>query len=117
MRLLVDECTGPVVAAWLQTQGHDVFSVYDDARGMVDDDILDKAYSERRVLITNDKDFGEKIYRGNLPHCGVVLLRLQDERAASKIAALSNLLTFHCDRLPDRFVVVTQSRVRFGRER
>lgn len=50
MRLLVDECTGPVVAAWLQTPGHDVFSVYDDARGMVDDDILDKAYSERRVL-------------------------------------------------------------------
>ena len=117
MRFLVDECTGPAVAQWLRTQGHEVFSVYDEARGMLDDDILDKAYSEKWILITNDKDFGEKIYRGNLPHSGVVFLRLQDERAAAKIAALSNLLTFHGDRLHDRFVVVTESRVRFGRKR
>lgn len=117
MRFLVDECTGPAVARWLRTLGHDVFSIYDEARGILDDDILDKAYCERRVLITNDKDFGEKIYRENLPHCGVVLLRLQDERAAAKIAALSNLLNFHCDRLPNRFVVVTESRLRFGRKR
>lgn len=117
MRFLVDECTGPEVARWLRTQGHEVFSVYDEARGMLDDDILDKAYSERRVLVTNDKDFGEKIYRGNLPHCGVLLLRLQDERAAAKIAALSNVLAFHRDRLLNRFVVVTESRVRFGRKR
>src|SRR5579872_1322935 len=27
MRFLVDECTGPAVAAWLRTEGHDVFSV------------------------------------------------------------------------------------------
>jgi hypothetical protein len=68
------------------------------------------------VRVPNDKDFGEKIYRGNLPHCGVVFLRLQDERAGAKMAALSSLLTFHSDRLRDRFVVVTESRVRFGRK-
>jgi predicted nuclease of predicted toxin-antitoxin system len=33
MRFLVDECTGPGVARWLTQQGHDVFSVFDDARG------------------------------------------------------------------------------------
>ncbi len=32
MKLLVDECTGPAVARWLEQQGHDVFSVYDHAR-------------------------------------------------------------------------------------
>jgi predicted nuclease of predicted toxin-antitoxin system len=98
-------------------QCHEVFSVYDEARGMLDDDILDKAYSEKWVLITKDKDFGEKIYRRNLPHSGVAFLRLQDERAAAKIAVLSNLLTFYSDRLPNCFVVVTESRVRFGRRR
>lgn len=82
---------------------------------MLDDDILDKADSETWILITNDKDFGEKIYHGNMPHAGVVFLRLQDERAAAKIAALSNLLAFYSDKLDDRFVVVTESRVRFAR--
>jgi len=32
MRFLVDECTGPTVAAWLREQNHDVFSVVDGAR-------------------------------------------------------------------------------------
>jgi predicted nuclease of predicted toxin-antitoxin system len=84
---------------------------------MLDDDILDKAYSEEWILVTNDKDFGERVYHGSLPHSGVVFLRLQDERATAKIAALANLLAFHGDRLRDRFVVVTESRVRFGRKR
>ncbi len=33
MRFLVDECTGPVVAKWLHEQGHEAFSVYDEAYG------------------------------------------------------------------------------------
>ena len=61
MRFLVDECTGPKVAEWLRTQNHEVFSVFDEARGMKDDEIIRKAFDENWLLITNDKDFGEKV--------------------------------------------------------
>ena len=115
MRFLVDECTGPAVARWLRNQAHDVFSVYEDARGMADDDVLAKAHSENWILITNDKDFGDKIYRDQHPHHGVVLLRLKDERASSKIDAIEKLLDGYKDRLVDEFVVVTERRVRFAR--
>lgn len=37
MRFLVDECTGPTVAKWLRDAGHDVFSVYEQARGAKDE--------------------------------------------------------------------------------
>lgn len=114
MRFLADECTGPAVARWLRTQAHEVYSVYDEARGLSDDDILDKAYTENWILITNDKDFGEKVYREKHPHHGVIFLRLQDERAASKIVALEKLLGGYQERLVDAFVVVTESQVRFG---
>jgi len=40
MRFLVDESTGPAVARWLQSQGHDVFSVYEHAPGTADDEIM-----------------------------------------------------------------------------
>ena len=63
MRFLVDECTGPVAASWLRDQSNDVFSVFDEARGMDDEDIIRKARAEQRFLITNDKDFGDKVYR------------------------------------------------------
>ena len=43
MRFLVDECTGPAVAAWLRSKGHDVFSVFEEARGMDDEGIARKA--------------------------------------------------------------------------
>ncbi len=114
MRFLVDECTGPAVADWLRGQSYEVFSVYEKNRGMADDDILDKANSEDWILITNDKDFGEMVYREKRLHHGVVFLRLEDERAVSKIKAIQSLLEDYVDQLIDRFVVVTESHVRIG---
>ena len=114
MKFLVDECTGPSVAAWLRDEGHEVFSVYEDARGVEDDIILQKAFEENWVLITNDKDFGDKVFRNGRLHKGVVLLRLEDERATSKIKVLSHLLEKYIDRLPNAFVVVTEKQVRFA---
>jgi predicted nuclease of predicted toxin-antitoxin system len=115
MRFLIDECTGPAVAHWLREQGHAVFSVYEQARGLEDDTIIQKAFGENWILITNDKDFGEKVYRERHPHKGVVLLRLEDERTSSKIDVIRRLLENYAKQLQDNFVVVTEERVRIAR--
>ncbi len=115
MRFMVDECTGPAVAAWLRAAGHDVFSVYELARGALDHDLIRNARAENRILITNDKDFGAKIYRDRVLHAGVVLLRLADESPPSKISVISRLLERYGTRLAGNFVVVTENQVRFAR--
>ncbi|MBU4009415.1 MAG: DUF5615 family PIN-like protein [Proteobacteria bacterium] len=115
MRFLVDECTGPAVAEWLRDLKHEVFSVFEEARGMNDDDIILKSLEENWILITNDKDFGEKVYRDGRLHGGIILLRLDDERSQSKIQVLSLLFKFYSDRLLNSFVVVTEKQVRFVR--
>jgi predicted nuclease of predicted toxin-antitoxin system len=115
MRFLVDECTGPAVAAWLRALGHDVFSAYNNARGSSDDDLLARAFVETRILITNDRDFGIKVFRKGQAHCGIIFLRLKDERRASKIAALTKLLDAYANQIPGAFVVVSESQVRFAR--
>jgi len=115
MRFLVDECTGPAVARWLEAQQHDVFSVYDEARGIDDEEAIQRAFAENRLLVTNDKDFGEKVYRERLPHRGIILLRLADERSATKIDVLQKLLSAYADRIPGQFVVVTETKIRFAR--
>ena len=43
MRFLVDECTGPKVADWLRSQNFEVFSIFEEARGIKDDLIIKKA--------------------------------------------------------------------------
>jgi predicted nuclease of predicted toxin-antitoxin system len=114
MRFLIDECTGPAVAAWLAQQGHDVYSVYDQLSGASDDALLEKAFREDWILITNDRDFGELIFREGRPHRGVVFLRLEDERAANKIYVLGQLLASHASHLANQFVVVTETQLRFS---
>lgn len=114
MLFLVDECAGPAVATWLRSESHDVFFVYDEARGMTDEQVLTKAFAEGRILITIDKDFGERVYRDQQPHCGVILLRLADQRSAIKIEALRKLITAFAQQLPNRFVTVSEAQVRFG---
>ena len=117
MRFLVDESTGPRVARWLGEQGYEVFSIYEQSRGITDDEVIQKACREDWVLITNDKDLGNKVYRENHPHKGVVLMRLSDERSAVKIETLKRLLSNYSDRLERAFVVVTETEVRFAQQR
>ena len=62
MRFLVDECVGTTVTEFLRTENHFVFSVFDEARGASDEELLSKSYEENFILITSDKDFGEMIF-------------------------------------------------------
>jgi len=80
-----------------------------------DDIIINKAFTENWILITNDKDFGDKIFRDKKPHKGIILLRLDDERSAVKIEVLRMLLENYSDRLSSQFAVVTEKNVRFAK--
>lgn len=114
MRFLVDECAGPQLAAFLQSTGHDTFSVYGEARGLADEAILTKAFLEQRILVTADKDFGEQIFRQRKPHCGVILMRLADERPHVKIEVIRRLLAAFDEKLIDQFTVVSEDAVRIA---
>jgi len=115
MRFLVDESTGPWVAQWLREHGHEVFSVFEQSRGIDDEEIIQKAFAENWILITNDKDFGDKIFRDRKPHKGIVLLRLDNERSVIKIEVIQQLLENYADKLENQFVVVTGNAVRFAK--
>lgn len=115
MRGVVDESTGVVVARWLGSLGHDILSMSDDRPRMIDEDILALAVRDDRVVITNDKDFGDLVFRDGRAHRGVILLRLADDRTPAKIAALERLLADLPDDLHECFVVVTERSIRVTR--
>ena len=109
MKIIVDACTGPGVAKWLQSKGWQVYSVFNESPGWPDKVILEKANRENWVVVTNDKDFGELVFRDKLPHRGVILLRLDDETPANKIAILARLLSqFDEGQIQDSFLVATE---------
>ena len=68
--------------------------------------------SDNYILITNDKDFGDLIFRSRRPHKGIILLRLDDGRPENKINVLKRVLDSHSDSLSDNFTVVTEKSIR-----
>lgn len=113
MRFLLDESAEFRIAALLREAGHDVTASARDYPQLWQTMRCWPSLSVKgRILITNDSDFGELIFRQNLPHAGVILLRLgPGATAEDKTARLQHLLTTHQDHL-EQFIVVTQSRVR-----
>lgn len=77
--LLVDECCRRQLIEALREGGADVVAVFEVARSAADPDILQLSVSQGRVLITDDKDFGELVVKGNLPFVGVILLRTSSD--------------------------------------
>ena len=114
MRFLLDESADYPLASYLREWGHDVTAIVRDyPRSMRDRDVLSLANNEQRILITNDADFGELIFRQQLPHSGVIFFRLGEESIPTKARWLSYVLDNHVRRLEERyFIVVTDRGVR-----
>jgi len=112
MDFIVDESTGTAVVEYLRSIGHDVLFVAEAMPQADDPDILGRAVSEERILVTNDKDFGELVFRSGQAHHGVVLLRLHDESPANRVRVVKAVLEQHADQLAGHFIVATEGGVR-----
>lgn len=113
MRRLAEECVPAWIVEGLRRDGHDVAFAMESLQGYRDEHVLTEAVEARRVLVTEDKDFGDLVMRGRLPAWGVVLLRFPSAVRAEKQERLRWLLQAYADRLPGAFVVLTARHVRF----
>ena len=115
MKFLVDECAGRHIGQWLHSQGYDTIAISETTPGLPDDAVLLKAFTEDRILITADKDFGEMIFRNKHQHRGIILIRLEQEDLTTKIAAIGTLLNLYSHDLYGNFTVVTEKSIRITR--
>lgn len=78
--ILLDSCVWGGVLEVLSDHGHDVIWSGSWDKDPGDVAILAAAHSDKRILVTLDKDFGELAILKGLPHSGIV--RLSGFRAA-----------------------------------
>ena len=112
MKFLANESVEHSIVSHLSNQGYDIVSVAENFPGLKDTDVLTLSAKEHRVLLTNDKDFGELVYKEKLFHSGVVLFRLPQQDVPAKIVKLDLLLQKYKSRLKDNFIVVTKINIR-----
>lgn len=114
MRFLLDECLSQRLVSLLAAAGHDVIHVVDSGlAGRVDDDILEAARVEGRVLVSSDTDFGELLVRQDAPLPSLILFR-QGNRAPEHQAEtlLGNLEQVADDLDAGAIVVFTNDNIR-----
>lgn len=112
MKFLIDECVGRFVFNWLKSKGVDVVFVKDEFEGFSDDFVLAKAISEKRILITCDKDFGDMVFRDKKKHIGIILLRLIDESSVNKVRVLEEVFANYKDEIDNNFLILSENNVR-----
>jgi len=92
--------------------GYNILWVTDINCQMDDDDLLKLANKERRILITNDRDFGEFVFRQGRVSEGVILIRLKGHNVKEKIHLLKKLVLMHKSKLKGHFTVLTKKKIR-----
>ena len=115
MRFLADESCDFAVVRALRVAGHDVTAVADSSPGLADEFILGLAIREKRILLTEDKDFGQWVFAERRATGGVIFLRYPPAARPVMPSVVVQLVERHGRRLFGSFVVVQPGRVRIGR--
>lgn len=90
MKLLLDSCMYGQAAQTLRERGHDVIGTGSWEPDPGDRQILDYCLTERRVLVTLDKDFGDLAVAQGRPH--PAMIRLVGFRTSQQAAAVIQLI-------------------------
>ena len=115
MRFLADESCDFAAVHALRAAGHDVVAVSDVARGAADTVVIELARSERRVLLTEDKDFGQLVFAAARQSSGVVLLRWPVSARGGLAIAIAEFVAAQGESLIGSFAVVEPGRARVSR--
>jgi predicted nuclease of predicted toxin-antitoxin system len=115
MKFLLDVCVSSrSLQAFLVGQGHDTLSALAIDPRASDEQLLAFALHDDRVLVTEDRDFGELVFVRRLPHGPIV--RLVDLTVDEQVRGMGELLEHHAAELIGGVVVtVTRGRIRIRR--
>jgi predicted nuclease of predicted toxin-antitoxin system len=114
VRFVADESCDFAIVRALREAGHDVIAIAEIFPQATDEYILEMSREASRILVTEDKDFGELVYAATLETSGVILLRFPGDARSSMAKALVRAVQSLSDRLTSGFVVVELGRIRIG---
>jgi len=111
MKILLDTCVWGGTKNALIEAGHDVVWSGDWEMDPGDEEIMSKAWTQNRILVTLDKDFGEMAIVRGRPHCGIIRLVGIAARAQSNICA-AILTRYGLELTAGAIITASEKRVR-----
>jgi len=109
---LADESCDFAIIRALRAEGFDVASVAESYPSLADEFVLEIAYREKRVLLTEDKDFGEWVFSHGKKMGGIVLFRYPARLRHTIANQTVELVREHGLSLINNFTVIEPGRAR-----
>jgi predicted nuclease of predicted toxin-antitoxin system len=116
MKFLLDESCDAAVATALEIQGHDVSRISQISRGITDEELIKLALEQNRILLTEDKDFGQLVYASGKETCGVILFRFPSNERETIVRKVIELVGIEKEKLQESFVVLEMDKIRIRRK-
>jgi predicted nuclease of predicted toxin-antitoxin system len=114
LRFLADEsCDFSVIRA-LRDIGFDVLAVSEYSTRSIDRELIDQAYQEQRILMTEDKDFGWLVFVSQVNSAGVILIRFPGNARIELADIIVKLVKESSEELTGAFVVVQPGHIRIN---
>jgi len=112
MLFLADESCDACMIRALRDNGHDVITVAASHQGADDTTVIKLAVDTARLLLTEDKDFGQLVFASCYGHGGVILLRYPFRLRHHIAEQLTTLVRTRSDSLTRSFTVIEPGRIR-----
>jgi predicted nuclease of predicted toxin-antitoxin system len=109
-QIVADESVDFRIVTQLREIGLIVYAIVEQQPSIRDEQVLAIANENEALLLTEDKDFGELVFRLQLPHRGILLIRIAD--AEQKIESVVRTIEKYYSELLDRFSVINASKLR-----
>ena len=110
--ILADENIDHRLIAAIREIGIDVYSIYELNRGLKDESILNFSRDPPRIILTEDKDFGEWIFAHRVEDISVLFLRYHFSETELIKQSLIKLLSERKDALKGHFTTLTVKKIR-----
>jgi predicted nuclease of predicted toxin-antitoxin system len=111
-QIVTDESADYAIVTELRKKGFSVYSISEQLPSLTDKQVLSIAFENNSLLITEDKDFGELVYRFQLPHKGILLLRMVSSTSQEKAFIVCAALQRYGVELQNKFTVIEDKKIR-----
>jgi len=112
LSLLADENIDQRLVSSLRLAGISVYSVAESSTGITDEEVMRLSENLGALILTDDKDFGEIVFRKQRSCPGIVLLRLTGVDYSRKADHVIQVMARYGSEMIGKFVVITADRVR-----
>ena len=112
IKFLADVNVEKPLVDYLSKQGYDIKWVPDYNCEMPDEGLLQLANEEKRIFITNDKDFGDLIFLQKKLSVGTILFPVKGQKTEEKIKLMKKILMGYRDKLLNHYIVITKAKIR-----